>query len=156
MSRSSYIMRWVAVLPGAFLSAFLVQFPIHWFVMLLQYFGTEHDNSSTTYTNPLAAIPPEVLEYFGYAFFVPFVVTWVGARIAPKFKFQTSIALAIVLGIVSGVAATFVVDDISSGLYTVGRWIRLIVTVLLCISGIVAGLFKAYQVAEASKDKVVA
>lgn len=156
MSKSIYVMRWVAVLPGALLSAFLVSFPIHWSVMLLKYFGTEHDDSGITYTNPLSAIPSEVLELFGYAFFTPFIITWVGARIAPKFKFQTSIALAIVVGVVYGVAATFIADDISSGLYTAGRWLRLIITVLLCIAGLVFGLFKAHQAAEASRDDTVA
>lgn len=134
------VVRWLAVLPGAVLCAFLVEFPIHWAVMLIGYFGTEHDNNSITYTNPIAAIPPDVLELFGNAFFTPFVIVSVGARIAPKYKFYTGIALAVLLGVVYGVFSTLVAKDISEGTYTSGRWLRLLITIVLCASGLIMGL----------------
>jgi hypothetical protein len=137
------VLRWIGIIPGALLCAFLADFPIHWAVMLVGYLGTEHDNNSIVYTDPIAAIPPEVLELFGNAFFTPFVIISVGARIAPRHKFHTGIALAIILGVIYGVVSTWVARDISEGVYTAGRWIRLGITILLCISGLIAGLYVA-------------
>jgi len=147
MSKSTYVLRWIAVLPGAFLSAFLVAFPIHWAVMLIQHLGTDSDDSGSgsplSLYYYLAAIPPEVLEYFGRAFFAPFVAISSGAHIAPNYKFPTAIALAIGFGIFYGWAATMIANDISSGLYTGGRWLRLAITIFLCIAGLATGLFQA-------------
>jgi len=44
------------------------------------------------------------------------------------------------------VAATSVADDISDGLYTSERWLRLAITVCLQIGGVFAGLFLARKV----------
>jgi uncharacterized membrane protein len=125
----------------------LVLFPIHWAVLLIQHFGTSSDDSGSgsplSLYYYLAALPPEVLEYFGRAFFAPFVLIAAGANIAPKFKFQTGIALAIAMGFLYGVGATMIADDISNGLYTPERWLRLGISVLLYIAGIAVGLFQA-------------
>ncbi|BBP02776.1 hypothetical protein TPL01_02080 [Sulfuriferula plumbiphila] len=115
--------------------------------MLIQYLGTSSDDSGSgsalSVYYYLAALPPEVLQYFGNAFFTPFVVITAGANIAPKFKFPTGIALAIALGVVYGVVATIIVGEISNGLYTPERLLRLGITVFLCVGGIAAGLFQA-------------
>jgi len=138
MSKLAYILRWIAVLPTAVVCAFLVAFPIHWFVMLIQWY----DKNRTDTFIPLALIPPEILERFGYALFVPMVLVSVGAIIAPKFKFQTGIALAI-LEIVFLVASLcciafgYIKSDMS-GL----RWS---ITVLLWIVGIYSGLYYSYK-----------
>ena len=75
----------------------------------------------------------------------PILLISVGARIAPRFKFYTGIALAVALGVFYGAAATMVVDEISAGVYTPERWLRLVITVFLQISGVVAGLFLAHK-----------
>jgi len=151
MPRFAYVMRWIAVLPGAILCAILALFPIHWAVMLIKHFWTHVDSDGTiTYYNPLAALPAEVLEYFANAFFTPFIIISVGARIAPKFKFQAAIALAVLMGVAYGVVSTFVTSDITSGLYTVGRWVRLGVTVILCIAGVSSGLWSAHSAQKAA------
>lgn len=156
MSRSTYVLRWVAVLPGAVFSALLVEFPIHWAVELIQYSGTVDDHSVTIYSTLFAAITPDVLEYFGYAFFVPFIITSIGARIAPKYKFPTAIALAIGMGFSYGWIATQIAGDISSGSYTSGSWLRLAITIVLAIAGLSAGLFQAYKHDKAIQDVTVA
>ncbi len=155
MSSSTYVLRWIAVLPGVALAVFLVGFPIHWVVMLIQHFGTSSDDSGSgspfSLYYYLAAIPPEVLEYFGRAFFAPFVVTTVGALIAPNYKFPTAIALAIGFGVFYGWAGTLVANDISSGLYTRGRWLNLAGTIFLLIAGVATGLLQAHKYDKATR-----
>lgn len=136
MTRRNYILQWAAVVPGALLSVFVVMFPIHWVVML-QYMQ---------YPDLEALLSPQTLELFAHAFFTPFVLIAVGSRIAPKFKFSTGIALAVLLGVFYGWGATVVVGEIQQGLYTPTRWLRLGITVLLCIAGLRAGLLQARKV----------
>lgn len=71
-------------------------FPIHWVVVLIQAFGRADDTTGIIIDGKklLAAIPPDVLEHFGYAFFTPFVLISAAAWIAPRFKFPAGIALA--------------------------------------------------------------
>jgi len=77
------IARWVAVVPVAFICALLVAFPIHWLVMII------HGSPD----HALGGIPPRVLEYGGYAFFLPLIFVFVGGAFAPSHRFQTSIVL---------------------------------------------------------------
>ena len=148
------ILRWALVLPGAGICAILALFPIHWVVLAIQYFGTESDpvTSFVNYSNPFAALPPQVLEYFANAFLMPFIVIGVGARIAPRFKFQTGIALAILLGVIYGVLSQYVVADIQNGLYTTARWIRLGISVGLCVAGVGFGLLQAFKVSQSAES----
>lgn len=149
-SRRAELLRWISVLPGALVAVVVVLFPIHWAVMLIGHLGTSSDDSGSgsplSLWYYLAKIDPEVLELFGNAIITPIVLISVGARIAPKFKFFTGIALAVVLGVFYGVAATSVADDISDGLYTSERRLRLAITVCLQIGGVFAGLFLARKV----------
>lgn len=157
MSRLAIVIRWIAVLPSAVLCALLAHFPIHWAVMLIKWSGTDVDSDGAiTYDNPLAAMPDEVLEYFGVAFFVPCIIISVGANVAPKFKLITGIALAILLGVFYGVTSTYIADDVSNGLYTPGRWLRLAVTVILVIAGVAVGLLLAYRAEAAVRGVTLA
>ena len=140
-TRGNYILRWAAVVPGALLSVFVAMFPIHWIVML-QYVDTlDYDGSDLE-----GLLSPQTLESLANAFFTPFIFIAVGSRIAPKFKFFTGIALAILLGIVYGWVAIVIVGEIRQGLYTPARWLRLGITMLLCIGGFAVGLFHARKV----------
>lgn len=141
MTRRNYILRWAAVVPGALLSIFIAMFPIHWVVML-QYMNTPDYDASDIGT----LLNPQTLESLANAFFTPFIFIAVGSRIAPKSKFSTGIALAVLLSVVYGWLATVVVGEIQQGLYTPARWLRLGVTVLLCITGLAVGLFHARKV----------
>ena len=150
--RTQQPLRWIAVLPRSLFGALLASFPIHWSVMLIDYFGTEIDKDGTiNYTGFLAALPAEVLELFMLAFTAPLIVLTVGAYIAPKYKFIAGICLAILYAISWGVISTFIANDISGGLYTAGRWLRLAVTVFLQIGGVAGGLFVAHRLEVASR-----
>jgi len=144
MPKLVQVFRWLAVLPGAFLCALLVAFPIHWAVELIQLFGGSGDDSAVSIDGktPLAAIPPEMLERFGYALFTPLVMIIVGVKIAPKFKFHTGIALAVLWGIIFGAGMTFV---ISQGQYSGWGWLRFAITCLLGIAGVSLGLLRIHK-----------
>lgn len=125
--------------------AVLAMFPIHWVVMLIQYFGRADDTTGFVIDGkkPLAAIPPDVLERFGYAFFTPFVLISAAAWIAPRFKFPTGIGLAVLWGIFFGWAVTYIM---SRGLPSSGwQWFHFALTCLLGVAGIVSGLFRAHK-----------
>lgn len=94
---------------------------------------------------PLAAMPSEMLERFGYAFFSPLVLIIAGANIAPRFKFQTGITLAVLWGIIFGAGMTYV---ISQGQYSGWGWIRFAITFVLGIAGVFIGLFRVYKTGE--------
>jgi len=144
MSKPVQVLRWLGVLPGAFLCVFLVTFPIHWAVMLIQIFGSSAPDTLISIDDKtlLAAIPPEMLERFGYALFTPLVMVIVGTKIAPNFKFQTSIALAVLWGIIFGAS---MIVFISQGQYSDWGWMRFAITCLLGIGGVGLGLFLAYK-----------
>ena len=90
-SKSILIIRWLAVAPGSVIAALLVLFPVHWGVLLIEYFGTEiDDDGMVIVTNPIAAIPPDTLEYLANGFITPFVVVAGAAYIAPNRKTKTS------------------------------------------------------------------
>ncbi|MDD4050548.1 MAG: hypothetical protein PHR28_01435 [candidate division Zixibacteria bacterium] len=153
MSKTRAIFRWLAVIPGAVICAFLAAFPIHWAVVLLQLFGFYGDDSAVLVDGKtlLAAVPPEMLERFGYAFFTPFVMTIIGAKIAPNFKFQTAIALAILWALIFGGVMTFV---ITKGMIPSGGWLQLAVTCILGLSGVGFGLYKVYKRLQPLKDDI--
>lgn len=137
-----YILRWGAVLPGALLSAFAAMFPIHWLVML-QYLDSDMPDYDAG--DMATFLSPQSLEALALAFFTPLVFITVGSRVAPRFKFFTGIALAALLGIFYGWVATVVVEEIQQGIYTPANWLRLGVTVLLCMAGLAIGLFQAHK-----------
>ena len=126
---------------------FLVRFPVHWAVALLQSTWGYPGDAEPNEVSILALIPSEALEYFGMSFCAPFVMIAVGASIAPKFKFQTGIALAVVVGGFYGVTATRIAAEILDGLYTPGRWIQLAIAVPICVAGVACGLYRAHMLA---------
>lgn len=134
-------LRWVGVLPGSVACALLASFPIHLVVMLIQMLGTSRDGDivSVSGKTPLAAIPSEMLEQFCYAFFNPLIVIIVGSIIAPKWKFPTGIALAILYGLFFG---AFLTLEIAQGHMT---GLRLVVTFILGAGGVTLGLLWVHK-----------
>jgi hypothetical protein len=136
-------LRWLCVLPGAFVAAVLAMFPIHWVVMLIHYFGGSGDSFITIDgKNLFASIPPETIEHFGYALFVPFTLIVAGARLAPRFKFVTGITLAVLLALALAIA--FAAMNAQGSQVADGQ-LRLAVTCILWIIGVGCALFQAYQ-----------
>jgi ABC-type sugar transport system permease subunit len=133
--RNHYILRWVAVLPGAILAVLVVMFPIHWLVMH-QY--TDYGEGSLR-----GIISPRTLETLANAFFTPFIFVVSGSAIAPKFKYSTGIALALLLFPVYVWIGTVILSDVHQRPNTLFQWFRLGVTVLLWLAGFVFGLRQA-------------
>lgn len=155
--RAKEIARWVAVLPGAALCVFVAEFPIHWTVLFIHHFANDPDSAADILANfSLGAIPVEVLEYFANALLIPFLFIAIGTRIAPRFKLQTGIALAVLVGLFIGYLLPQVVRDITDGLYTAGRWLRLGITFLLWGVSISWGLYSARLQAKQARAQVAA
>jgi len=138
MSKLVYILRWIAVLPAAIICSLLVMFPIHWLVMFILWCDKNYTDSFI----PLALIPAETLERFGYALFVPATLISVGAIIAPKFKFQTGIAIAVLVIVLLMAGLCYLVlgyfeSDMSGLCWSI--------TVLLWVVSISHGLYYSHK-----------
>ncbi len=149
-SKPVQVLRWFAVLPGAILGALLVSFPVHWAIVLYQLFDNPDESIITINGKSLfAAIPIEILEGLGLAFFVPLVMIVVGTKIAPSHKFQTGIALAVLWGILFVSAATIV---ISRGQYVGWQWLIFVLTCVLGIAGVRSGLYRVHKAEKAAES----
>ena len=138
-SRLAEIARWIAVLPAALLGALLTTFAVHWAVMLISLLDRPDESAITVNGKGLlASIDPQVLERFGYALFVPMVLIAVGAKVAPRFKFQTGIALAILWGLLFGAA---VVLALTHGPF---EW-KMLIAFGLAVVGVTVGLMQTYK-----------
>lgn len=85
------ILRWIAVLPASFISGFLSTFPLHWIL-----YATLSNKES--FSNGLGLLEP--IEHFLSPIVLMMVFILVGYKIAPKYKFQTSLVIAILWVIV--------------------------------------------------------
>jgi tetratricopeptide (TPR) repeat protein len=133
-------LRWLAVLPGALLSVVLAQFPLHWMIMIWQS-GSGEESIITRDGKPLiASLDTATLERMGTAFVTPLVFVYVGARIAPRVKAQTGIALALLWAAGFGAASLFA---ILRGDYVGGGWFYFVASCVLGIIGVTVGLVQA-------------
>ena len=143
-------MRWIAILPAAFLAVPLVWFPVHWAVMLIHFFGNYFDitgiTSEETGKDVLAAISVDTLERFGDAFFSPFTFVFVGAYVAPSHKFASGIFLATLYS--TGVIALMTVVAPQYGIHISDGPLRIVALALTGIAGISCGLFQAHKAAQ--------
>jgi hypothetical protein len=152
ISKPIQVLRWLTVLPGAIVCVGLAMFPIHWFVMLIKLLSSTIDDDSFITINgkhPLAAVPPEMLERFGYALCTPMIMIIAGAAIAPKYKLPTGIAMAVLWGF--GFGASFTIA-IYRGWYSGWGWLQFAITFALGIVGVALGLFQVHR-AQSKKGK---
>jgi len=87
LDRTRAWMRWVFVLPGALLFAFLIMFPLHW---IIQFW---------IYQEWFSAQVANTIESYAYRFIVPFAFILAVGRIAPKAKVRVAGILTIVVPI---------------------------------------------------------
>lgn len=134
-------LRWIAVLPGALLCVLIVTFPIHWFVGLIQYFCSYSDYPIIAIKGKslLTTIPPEMFERFGRAFCTPIVMILCGAKIAPKLKFQTGIALVVLWSIFFVGSIIYLI--LKNGFANLG-WLQLSISSALGITGAFLGVYE--------------
>ncbi|MFA5049348.1 MAG: hypothetical protein WC516_10055 [Patescibacteria group bacterium] len=83
-----YWLRWLAVLPGALLAGLLATFPLHWILYLV----FAHDGTILGFIELPDGVNKSI-EYMLYPFVVAFTFILVGYKIAPKYKFRTTIVL---------------------------------------------------------------
>ena len=74
-----YWLRWLTVLPGALIAGMLSTFPLHWILY----------STLSNIVEPYPTLPERVLTPFAIAG----VFIWVGSRIAPAYKIETSFIL---------------------------------------------------------------
>jgi hypothetical protein len=135
-------MRWIAVLPAAFLAVVVVWFPVHWAVMFFQHYNNpDYWPFTVDDKSPLALISADTLERFGDAFFPPFAFVFVGAHVAPLHKFMTGIFLAILYLTGTIVLSTVVAPHY--GIHITDGPLRIVALALTGIAGISCGLFQA-------------
>jgi hypothetical protein len=95
---------------------------------------------------PHHTFPIGVVELFAYALFIPFVIIAFGAKIAPRYKFQTGLTLAILFGVLIGYEiGTILVPEVNEGLYNVSRWLRFAITIVLWSISVAWGIYSAYM-----------
>jgi hypothetical protein len=87
-------LRWLAVLPGAFLGGTLIMFPVHWLALYIHRWGIgEPIVSGPDGRSIIQSIPVDALAALGNALFVPGAVVLAGAYIAPKHRFRTGVTI---------------------------------------------------------------
>jgi hypothetical protein len=84
--------RWIAVIPAGIVVALLIQFPIHWTIML----------ASSSEESLITGWSTRTVEELVVAFATPLCVIYFGSWVAPKRRIETSIALAIIIAIILG------------------------------------------------------
>ncbi len=92
MSKWMIALRWILVAPGGILAAFLVSFPIHWFVMVT--FGGWGMGYGIHIGDPETL---ESIEWWLQAFFGPLAFVYCAARIAPSHRKVVSVVAAVLL-----------------------------------------------------------
>jgi hypothetical protein len=96
MNRFVSILRWLLILPGAFLAGFIVTFPVHWIVQIYKFLPDSGDSAITNEYGEsiLHALQLQDLERIGYALVVPATGIYVASLIAPRARFIVAIGMA--------------------------------------------------------------
>jgi hypothetical protein len=127
--------RWVAVLPGAFLAANLGYLTVKLGVWLI------YNNTGDWLS--LASV--KTLDLHVNAFVIPFVFILVGAHVAPSRRFATGMILAVLCWTTIIVLVTLVIS---------GGIIPLSIIPLLWIVGTLCGLFLAHRATKDANDRL--
>ena len=131
------VARWILVIPGSIVCAFLVSWPVHWLTLLLM--SANSDSSWSRDGEPIsfwaAIFTSEELERFLMAFATPFTLVKASAWIAPSRKFAVAIATSLIF--VGGMVASYIYV---SKFITDSVWVQ---TIKYCINaaGAVIAIF---------------
>lgn len=141
------ICRWLAVLPGSVACAMLATFLLHWVVMLIHFACRVGDTvfSDDFLYGFVTHVSPDTLENLGYALFTPMVLIVTGSKIAPKYKFQVGIAMAVFWGLLFGLSMGIGIARIIFTDWLRLNYVHLLGSFALGIAGCVIGLLHVYK-----------
>ena len=134
--KKNELLRWVGFLPAAIVVAAIASFPLHWLVLLV----------TSSYLRQLGlrtlTLQPEILERFGMAFLMPFVVLSVSGRVVPRHKMP-------IVGILAGLwLVGVVVLYILLAERMLGGALENVVALAMTVAGVGAGMYYAYVKAQ--------
>jgi hypothetical protein len=98
MNKLIIITRWIFLIPLAILSGIAMLFPLHWILI----------NTLSHFITPYPELPERILSPF--VFSLTFVIS--GSKIAPNYKFYTSVFLFLIFMILTGVLIWFTSNNI--------------------------------------------
>jgi hypothetical protein len=98
MKNAFNIIRWILVLPMSIIAAIIMLFPLHWMLV----------NTLNHFVTPYPELPERLLTPF--VFSLTFVIT--GSKIAPNYKFYSSVFLFSIFMILTGVYIWFISNNI--------------------------------------------
>jgi hypothetical protein len=98
MKNAFNIIRWILVLPMSIIAAIVILFPLHWILI----FSLNH------FVTPYPELPERLLTPF--VFSLTFVLT--GSKIAPNYKFYSSVFLFSIFMLLTGVYIWFISNNI--------------------------------------------
>jgi len=134
------VLRWILVLPGAFLAVILILFPWHWLLLIIFALVSSPSpdaiisakDCSTSFLFCFLEI--ETVERLGYGFITPLSFIVASSYIAPSKKITVGKAFAILMAlfICWGIFAEQVYDDFQFSYY--------LILIVLQIAGIYTGL----------------
>lgn len=133
------VLRWIAVLPGALIAAFLVTFPLHWIL----YIGFAHDGTLFGFIElPDGANISIERAIYPAVIALTFVV--VGYKIAPGHKYRTSLVLG----------ALYVITFVWALVFMSEQY-RLEARSILAFVGLGTGLYWAWRQGKVDRRKVL-
>jgi len=117
-------LRWVGVIPGSILDAFLSTFLLHWIL----YFTLANEET-------ISGVNIEPIEFNLYPFVMAISFILIGFEIAPKYKFKTSLTLS----------ALYVVIFIGLLVYMPSDMVVLQPRSLFALLGVALGVYIAWR-----------
>lgn len=114
-------LRWILVLPGAIIGAFLSSVSLH----LILYFSLAHGET-------ISGVDIRPIEHSLYPFILAMTFVLVGAEIAPKQQFQVAIGLAI-LYLIGAICVLFFASTVGVHMFIEMRSIGPIIGLLIAV-----------------------
>ena len=130
--------RWLAVLPGSLLAGLLATFPLHWVLL-----------ATFEYGQIISGIDTKPIEYLLYPFVIAAIFVYTGSRIAPKYRFKTSIVLFVIyllLWITANVIVFLHIINIPNAHFDARS--------VLALTGAVVGLYWAKKKTDIEKNTI--
>lgn len=120
-------------------------FPLHWLLMILEYFGKPENNSESGGVLDLkywlSKVPLTVLEPICLSFVTPYVFILAATYISPSHKFKTAIAMAVLVVVGLGACAALLAN--SPNLQLSDSGVMMALKGLFLLAGLGLGIYNA-------------